>query len=345
MSIKNIFRKAGIPIMVGLFLAAVLITGAALGLSVTTLFSDSLRRIGMNGLLVLAMVPSIKSGTGPNFALPTGIVVGLLSLMICMERDLEGWALLGVSCVLAIVLCSIFGYLYGSLLNAVKGAEMTIATYVGFSMTALFAIVWLAAPFHNKKMGWMLGKGLRETVQMDAFNADGILSNVLSFKIGPITVPTGMLLFFLLCCVLMSLFFKTKAGVAIYAGGINPRYAEAAGINVNRTRVIANMISTVLAGVGIIIYSQGYGYAQLYNNPLTMAFPAVAAVLIGGATASKANCINVVVGVCLFQALLTSAMPVTNALLPGTDLSEIMRMIVQNGVILYALTQVKGGTR
>ena len=345
MSLKLLFKKAGIPIIVGLFLLAVLITGAAMKLNVSILLGDSLRRIGMNGLLVLAMVPSIKSGTGPNFALPTGIVVGLFSLVCCMEVDMSGAKLIIVSCLLAIVLCSIFGWLYGKLLNAVKGAEMTIATYTGFSMTALFAIVWLAVPFHNKKMGWMLGNGLRETIQMDAFDSAEILSNLWSFKIGTITVPTGMLLFFLLCCVLMSLFFKTKPGIAIYAGGINPRFAEAAGLNVNRSRVLANVISTVLAGVGIIIYSQGYGYAQLYNNPLTMAFPAVAAVLIGGATASKANCINVVVGVCLFQCLLTSAMPVANALLPGTDLSEIMRMIIQNGVILYALTQVKGGAR
>lgn len=76
-----------------------------------------------------------------------------------------------------------------------------------------------------------------------------------------------------------------------------------------------------------------------------MAFPAVAAVLIGGATASKANCVNVVIGVCLFQTLLTSATPVMNNLFAGTDLSEMMRMIIQNGVILYALTQVKGGSR
>lgn len=345
MNMKVIFRKAGIPIMVGAFLVVILIAAGFLGLGVPTLLSDSLRRIGMNGLLVLAMVPSIKSGTGPNFALPVGIVVGLFALVCCMEVDMTGWTLLFVAILFAIVLCGIVGWAYGKLLNAVKGAEMTIATYAGFSATALFAIVWLAVPFTNKKMGWMLGNGLRETIQMDAFNASEILSNLWSFKIGEIVVPTGMLLFVVLCCVLVSLFFKTKAGIAIYAGGINPRFAEAAGLNVNRTRVLANVLSTILAGVGIIIYSQGYGYAQLYNNPLTMAFPAVAAVLIGGATASKANCINVLVGVSIFQCLLTSAMPVANALLPGTDLSEIMRMIIQNGVILYALTQVKGGAR
>ena len=105
------------------------------------------------------------------------------------------------------------------------------------------------------------------------------------------------------------------------------------------------MLSTVLGGLGIIVYSQSFGYAQLYTAPLMMAFPAVAAVLIGGATASRAKVSHAIIGVFLFQGLLTTALPVANEIFAGTDLSEIMRMIIQNGIILYALTQVKGGAR
>ena len=345
MSLRLLFKKAGIPIMLGAFLVAVLIGCGVMKLGVPAIIGDSLRRIGMNGLLVLSMVPSIKSGTGPNFALPVGITSGLFSLVVCMEFDLMGVTLLIASIALTIVVGGLIGFGYGKLLNAVKGAEMTIATYTGFSITALFSIVWLAVPFKNTKMTWLLGSGLRETIQLNNYNADGILSNLWSFSIGSVTVPTGMLLFLLLCCLLMSLFFKTKAGIAIYAGGINPRFAEAAGLDVNRGRVLANVISTIVAGIGIIIYAQGYGFAQLYQGPMLMAFPAVAAVLIGGATASTANCINVLVGVTLFQGIMTCAMPLANALLPGTDLSDTLRMIIQNGVILFALTQVKGGGR
>jgi simple sugar transport system permease protein len=103
------------------------------------------------------------------------------------------------------------------------------------------------------------------------------------------------------------------------------------------------MLSTVLGAIGIIVYSQGYGYAQLYSAPLMMAFSAVAAILIGGATASRAKVSHVIIGVIIFQGLLTTALPVANQLFEGTDLSEILRMIIQNGIILYALTQVKGG--
>ena len=52
-----------------------------------------------------------------------------------------------------------------------------------------------------------------------------------------------------------------------------------------------------------------------------------------------------VIGVFRFQGLLTTALTVANEIFAGTDISEIMRMIIQNGIILYALTQVKGGAR
>lgn len=344
---KKFINRIGIPTFaVTLLLIVVLITAAVMGQSLTTLFSDILRRVGMNGLLVLAMVPAIKSGTGPNFALPVGIEGGLMALICCMQMDFSGWKLIGCASLLAIVFCAILGLVYGKLMNAVKGAEMTIATYAGFSIVAFFNILWLVLPFSNRKMGWMLGTGLRETTQLDAFGADKIVSNFLTFNIGPISVPTGMLLIFAICCLLVNFFFKTKQGLAIYAGGVNPKFADAAGLNTDRSRVIANILSTVLAGLGIIMYAQGYGYVQLYNGPMNMAFPAVAAVLIGGATAAKASCANVVIGVFVFQGLMTAAMPVANQLFTGTDLSDIMRQIIQNGVILYALTKVKvGGDR
>ncbi|MBO5573928.1 MAG: ABC transporter permease [Clostridium sp.] len=342
--IGDAINRIGIPTFaVGALLLVLLVTAALLGQSLPTLLTDILKRVGMNGVLVLAMLPAIKSGTGPNFALPIGIEGGLMALIICMQFDLSGWTLMIGSTALCIVFCTIMGYLYGKLMNAVKGAEMTIATYSGFSIVAFFNILWLAIPFSNRKMGWMLGTGLRETIQLKNFKASHIISDLFSFNVGGITIPVGMLLTIVLFCFITWLFFNTRTGMAIYAGGENPRYAEASGLNIDRNRIIANILSTILAGIGIIIYAQGYGYAQLYNGPMNMAFPAVAAVLVGGATAGKASIPNVLIGTCLFQGLMTTAMPVMNQIFTGTDLSDIMRIIVQNGVILYALTKVKSG--
>jgi simple sugar transport system permease protein len=116
-------------------------------------------------------------------------------------------------------------------------------------------------------------------------------------------------------------------------------FARAAGINVNKGRITANIISTVLGAIGIVIYDQSFGYSQLYNNPLMMAFPAVAGILIGGASVSKAKITHVIIGAFILQGLMATSLPVANELFSGTDLSETLRMVIQNGVILYALMQ------
>lgn len=341
---SSIVTRIGLPTaIIAVFFLVVLVTAVMLGLSLPVLIGDILRRFGMNGLLVLAMVPSIKSGTGPNFALPLGIICGLLAWTCGIEAGLTGIVLILAAASMATVFAVMTGYLYGKLLNAVRGAEMTIATYTGFSVVALMSLVWLMAPFKSKQMGWMMGSGLRETIKLDGVGAEALINNFLRFELFGVKVPTGLLLVFFVFCFLVWLFFRTKTGVAITAGGSNPEFAAASGIDINKTRIIANVLSTVLGALGIILYSQSYGFFQLYTGPLMMAFPAVAAILIGGATASKANVSNVIIGTFLFQGLLTTSMPVANQLFTGTDLSEIMRVILQNGIILYALTQVKGG--
>ncbi len=343
-SLKDVVSKIGLPtIIIAGFWVLTLITGAFLDISTGTLISDTLKRAGMNGILVLAMVPSIQSGTGPNFALPVGIVCGLFSLVTAIEFGFTGVTWLVFSILLSIPIASLAGYIYGRLLNAVKGSEMTIATYTGFSIVAFMCLIWLMIPYKNPKMGWFIGTGLRETIQLDGIGAAQILNNFLRFEIGEIIVPTGLLLVFLFFCLLVWLFTKSKSGIAITAGGMSPKFAKASGLNIDRNRIIANIVSTILAAIGIIVYSQSYGYAQLYSGPLLMAFPAVAAILIGGATASRANVSHVIIGVILFQGLLTTALPVANKIFVGLDLSEVIRMVVQNGIILYALTQVKGG--
>lgn len=75
-----------------------------------------------------------------------------------------------------------------------------------------------------------------------------------------------------------------------------------------------------------------------------MGFICVASVLIGGATTTKATILHVIIGAFLYQGLVIFTPPVSNKLLAGTDISDTMRQIIQNGVILYALAKAKGGS-
>ncbi|MBN2875022.1 MAG: ABC transporter permease, partial [Spirochaetales bacterium] len=225
------------------------------------------------------------------------------------------------------------------LLNRVKGDEMTIAMYVGFSMVTFFSILWLLLPYSNPTMVWgYAGQGLRTTITLDNYWGQ-ILNNFLSVRIGEsFFIPTGMILFVLLCALLVYLFFRSKTGTAMTAVGSNPDFARAGGVSVDKMRTISVIVSTMLGAIGILVYQQSYGFIQLYQGPLYMAFPAVAALLIGGASVNKASMVNVLVGTLLFQGILTMTPSVINSVLK-TDMSEVLRIVLSNGMILYALTR------
>ncbi len=65
---KKINLKLGLSQIIMLaFIVVLLILSSFLGMSTTTLISDSIVRIGMQAIFVLAMLPTIQSGIGLNF--------------------------------------------------------------------------------------------------------------------------------------------------------------------------------------------------------------------------------------------------------------------------------------
>lgn len=335
----DLLKRFDIPtLIIFVFLISLFILAAFTRVSIPSLLSDSLKRIGMNGVLVLAMVPTIRSGIGPNFGLPIGIIGGLIGALVSMQLGLVGYLGFWVSVVLAILVCTVTGFLYGWLLERVRGQEMMVGTYMGYSIVAFMSIMWLLLPFSNPDMIWAIGgRGLRYTLTLQNYFGH-VLNNFLKFKIGSFEVPTGLLLFFVGACLVVYIFFKTRVGLAIDLTGQNERYAISSGVNTKRARLIAVVLSTIIGGVGIIVYAQSYGFLQLYQAPLFMTFPAVASILIGGASIRRASITNVVIGTIAFQTLLTIALPVLSQVTRG-DITEVMRLIVSNGMILYALTR------
>ena len=337
--------KMGVPrLIIGLFFILLCLLAMILGLSLPSQLSNTLVRLGMNGVLVLAMLPGIQCGISLNLGLPIGIIGGLIGGLLCIEFGMSGFTGLFFAIAVGLVIAAVTGWLYGLLLNRLKGSEMSVTTYVGFSVVSLMCIAWLVLPFKSPIMKWPLGNGLRTTIGLQT-SYRHVLNDFLSFEIFGITIPTGLLLFFALCCLMVWLFMRSKTGIAMSAAGANPRFAAATGINVDRMRIIGTMLSTMLAAVGIIVYGQSYGFMQLYQAPRQMGFLAASAILIGGATTSRAKISHVVIGTFLFQGVLTLGMPVANALVPQSTISETLRILISNGIILYALTKSGGANR
>lgn len=342
MDIKKIYEKIGFPrLIISAFLFVLIVTAFILKIPIAALGTDMLVRFGMNAILVLAMVPSIQSGIGLNFNLPLGVIFGLIGALISIELKLVGWASFFVALAIAIPLAIIGGYLYGLMLNRVKGDEMTVGNYVGFSIVSIMCIFWLLAPFKSPELVWALGgSGLRVTVSLESSMA-GLLNNFLAFNIGRVRIPTGLLLTFAFFAFVVWIFGKSKKGNTMKVAGSNEAFAISNGINVNRQRILGTILSTVLGAVGIIVYSQSFGFLQLYTAPLYVAMPAVASILIGGSSIKSSKIVHVVIGTFLFQGLLVVALPVINIISEGS-MSEIVRIIISNGIILYALTRSGG---
>ena len=378
-SIKRKMTQFGLPRIIIITFFLLLVVGAGFfNLNLMQLLSDCFRRWGMYGILALAMVPGVQCGIGLNFGISMGIVGGLLGGLIVIQLQIAEMPALvsihpmfatGVSFLAAILIgcliATFIGYLYGLLLNRVKGSEMTVTTYVGFSIIAFMNMMWMLLPFDNGELIWPnAGKGLRNTISLEN-SFSGILNNTLALDVGKIAanlrlkynfvpdklpfnleslvIPTGLILFLFLMCFLVWLFMRSKTGLAMSAAGANPMFAKAGGINVNKMRMIGTILSTVIASVGILTYAQGFGFLQLYNGPLMMGFTSVAAVLIGGASPKRASITHVLIGTFLFQGILVLGLPVANEFIPQSNLSEVMRLIISNGIIIYALSQAKGG--
>ncbi len=341
----SMVRSFGLPrLIITGFLLLMFVIAPFAGVNVASGISNMLTRFGMNAVLVLAMVPMVHSGCGLNFGLPLGIISGLLGATLSIEFGYAGLSSFLMAIVLATPFAVILGAGYGLLLNKVKGGEMMIATYVGFSSVSFMCIMWLLLPYDSPTMVWgYAGTGLRTTISVADYYG-GILDNFLRLEIGHLAIPTGTILFFALLSLLIWLFLKTKTGTAMTAVGSNPVFATASGVNVDRMRTLSVILSTWLGAVGIIVYEQSFGFIQLYMGPFNMAMPAVSAVLLGGASVNKASIANVVIGTLLFQGILTMTPSVMNGLIQ-TDVSEVIRIIVSNGMILYALTRKQEAAR
>lgn len=347
-ALRGFVAKIGWTRLVLIGFLVVLWIGAATStsLDLSVLFTDCLSRTAMNGVLVLALVPAVRAGVGLNFGLPLGIVCGLLGTVLLMDAGLRGPACLFASILLGGAFGAIAGYFYARLLERVKGDEMMVGIYVGFSAVAGASILWLMLPTHNPELIWPLGgKGFRNTLVLDSYYKH-VLDGFAAIPFGRGIIPTGLLATWLLLCFGLATFLRTRTGLALSAAGANPRFAESSGIDVSRMRTVGVVLSTTLAAIGIVIFSQSYGFVQLYKAPLLMAFPTVAALLIGGASVRVAGINHVLVGTLLFQSVLTTALPLVNQLVASGDqatelqnIPEIARLIISNGIILYALTR------
>ena len=130
---------------------------------------------------------------------------------------------------------------------------------------------------------------------------------------------------------------NTRLGQNMRTVGQNRSVATSAGIDVDKTRIIATCISTVLAAWGQLIFLQNLGTFNTVQQQDNVGLYAVAAILVGGANVQKATNKQAIIGVILFHTLFVVAPLAATELVGDSAISEYIRMFFSYGVIAVSL--------
>lgn len=138
-------------------------------------------------------------------------------------------------------------------------------------------------------------------------------------------------------CVFNNLLMRIRLGQNMRAVGQNRAVANSAGIDVDKTRIIAMLFSTVLASWGQLIYLQNIGTMSTYGAHTQVGQFAIAALLVGGASVQKATNKNALLGIVLFHTLFIVSPLAGKKLFGDPVIGEYFRVFVSYGVIAMAL--------
>ncbi|MBQ3396200.1 MAG: ABC transporter permease, partial [Synergistaceae bacterium] len=337
------------------------------GFSASYLIQELLTRIGRNSFLILSLLIPIMAGMGLNFGMVLGAMAGQIGLLFIYDWGVVGIPGMVLACLIGTPIAIVLGVFCGAVLNRAKGREMVTSYILGFFINGVYQLVvlylmgWII-PITNPTLLLSRGYGVRNAVSLSGIRGvlDNLIPTVISgpaqtsqflsingsgafmilqipFFDGAVRIPLATLLVIALFCIFIVWFRKTKLGQDMRAIGQSQSVSDSAGIAVNRTRIIAIVISTVLACYGQIIYLQNMGTLNTYNSHDQAGMFSIAALLIGGASVSRASIANVFVGVILFHLMFIVAPMAGKNLIGEAQIGEYFRVFVSYGIIAIAL--------
>lgn len=193
--------------------------------------------------ILQSMFPYGMVALGLMFGLVTGINNLTIGSLACLSAVVFGLVSQSYGC--------IAGFLAGVAAAAVIGAASGVmSTYL--KMDGWLVTIALMIGVRGFACALLAGSTVRIT--------DSFFLKVASAKFGPVPL---LFLVFLVTVVLVDFILKyTHYGRSMYAVGGNAEVAASCGININKVRVIAVIVSSVLAGIGGIFVTARLGSAN-----------------------------------------------------------------------------------
>ena len=336
--ILGLLRDNSVPLM---FVIICAICIPISGFSPSYLINEIITRIGRNTFLILCLLIPIIAGMGLNFGMTLGAMAGEIGLILVSDWQIWGIPGMILAMIISIPISVLLGTFCGKILNMAKGREMVTSYIISYFINGVYQLVVLymmgkIIPIKHFSIKLPRGYGIRNTVSL--LNMRQHLDNLLAINIMGVKIPVLTFIIIALLCVFITWFKKTKLGQDMRAVGQDMQVAKDAGIDVERTRIISIVMSTVMAGFGMIIYLQNMGNISTYSSHSQIGMFCIAALLVGGASVDKASIGNVFLGVTLFHLMFIVA-PAAGANITGDSMiGEYFRVFVSYGVITVALT-------
>jgi simple sugar transport system permease protein len=156
-------------------------------------------------------------------------------------------------------------------------------------------------------------------------------------------IPMSVVVLIVVAILVWIFLEKTRHGRLMYAIGSNQRAASLAGTNVNRYKIIAYMISGVLASIGGILLAARLGRGDIASGN-NLLLDSVAAALIGYAVlgAAKPNAFGTAIGA-LFVGVLLQGLTMMNAPYYTQDFVKGAVLVIAL-VFTFVLTGRRGGS-
>ena len=336
-SILELVRKNTEPLM---FIIICVVCIPISGFSPGYLLNEIVTRLGRNAFLILSLLIPIMAGMGLNFGMTLGAMAGEIGLIFVADWQIWGIPGIILAMIISIPISVLLGLFCGKMLNMAKGREMVTSYIISFFMNGLYQLVVLymmgsIIPIIHSSIKLPRGYGVRNTVSL--LHMRQYLDNFLAIHIGGVKIPVLTLIIIALLCLFIIWFRKTKLGQDMRAVGQDMDVAGDAGIKVERTRIIAIIMSTVFAGLGMVIYLQNMGNISTYSSHTQIGMFCIAALLVGGASVDRASIGNVFLGVILFHLMFIVA-PKAGATITGDSMiGEYFRVFISYGVITVAL--------
>ena len=280
----NLLLTITVVVFFALYLSAVLLLGGGF-----TKPQNFLNILNNNAsLIVLACGMSLVMITG-GIDISVGAVTCLVCMASAVNLEQQGGSMFSII-VIALGIGLAFGAVQGFLV-AYLGIQPFIVSLAGMFFAKGMTTIVSKEPVRVTHEGFLAVKETRITVP-------GLGSNNKLGEYIPAYVEVGVIVALLVVVLLFCVLRWTKLGRSFYAVGGNNQSANMLGINVRRTKFLAHVLCSVLAGLGGILYFLHVGSGDVANGAGDE-MNAIASSIIGGTllTGGVGNIIGTFFGV------------------------------------------------